>query len=56
MTAKEVSKKRCGWAFQPYMPPNKTPLRVTERDLASIEAAVAAGKVRRVGFDGREIR
>lgn len=56
MTAKEVRKKRCGWAFQPYMPPNKTPLRVTERDRASIEAAVAAGKVRRVGFDGQEIR
>jgi len=43
------------WAFQPYVPENKTPLPVTDRDRASIEAAVAAGKVRRVGFDGKEL-
>ncbi|CAO99334.1 hypothetical protein D9623_33795 (plasmid) [Azospirillum brasilense] len=55
MAEVDARKARARWAFQPSVPHNKTPLPVTDRDRASIEAAVAAGKVRRVGFDGKEL-
>lgn len=47
---------RRNWAtFAPFILPNKKPPKVTDRDRASIEAAAAAGKVRRVGFDGKDL-
>lgn len=48
--------KRCRWAFQPYTPSNKKPQTVTERDRASIAAAMAGGvKVKRFDSLGNEV-
>jgi hypothetical protein len=41
--------------FVPVPPPNKRAPVVTARDRASIDAAVAAGRVRRIDFEGKEI-
>lgn len=52
----DARKKREKWAFQPVIPHNKTPLPVTDRDQASIAAAMAGGvKVKRFDSLGNEV-